>query len=136
MADNPETQRVIPMLAYGDAPAAIDFLCAAFGFEQEYRMDMPDGRVGHAELSLLGHKIMLASEWEEAGLVSPRRLTGLHGQIYCSVDDVDAHFRKAREVGATIVGEPTDQPHGARTYRATDPEGHRWIFGGSLRDAK
>ena len=27
-----------------------------------------------------------------------------------------------------LIGEPTDQPYGMRTYRAIDPEGHRWIF--------
>ena len=127
-----ETQRITPMLSYADASGAIAFLCAAFGFEQEYRMDMPDGSVGHAELSLGGDRIMLASEWGPAGLVSPRALDGLHGQLHCSVDDVDAHYRNAREAGATIVGEPLDQPYGERSYRALDPEGHRWIFGAPL----
>jgi uncharacterized glyoxalase superfamily protein PhnB len=128
-------QRFTPMLSYADAPAAIDFLCSAFGFEETYRMPMPDGTIGHAELSHHGHKIMLASEWRPAGLVSPRELAGVHGQIYCEVDDVDAHYRKARAAGATIVGEPADQPHGSRTYRAMDTEGHRWIFGSALPGA-
>jgi uncharacterized glyoxalase superfamily protein PhnB len=44
------------------------------------------------------------------------------------VDDVDAHFRRAFEAGATVIDEPADQEYGERTYRATDPEGHRWIF--------
>jgi uncharacterized glyoxalase superfamily protein PhnB len=129
-------QRFIPMLSYADAPAAIDFLCSAFGFEETYRMPMPDGTIGHAELSHHGHKIMLASEWRPAGLVSPRELAGVPGQIYCEVDDVDAHHRKARAAGATIVGEPMDQPYGQRTYRAMDTEGHRWIFGSALPGAQ
>src|SRR5262245_32354095 len=127
-------QRITPMLSYADAPGAIAFLCSAFGFKEEYRMDMPDGSVGHAELSLEGDKIMLASEWAPAGLVSPRALDGLHGQLHCAVDDVDAHYRHAREAGATIVGEPLDQPYGERSYRALDPEGHRWIFGAPLSE--
>ena len=57
---------------------------------------------------------------------------GLCNVVY--VDDVDAHFAQAREAGATIATEPEDQPHGARTYRATDPEGHRWIFSQQVRD--
>ena len=36
-------QRVIPMFAYADAPAALEFLCKAFGFEERYRLEMPDG---------------------------------------------------------------------------------------------
>ena len=49
MVKNPPagTQRVIPYLAYADAPAAIDFLCRAFGFEERFRVPMPDGRVAH-----------------------------------------------------------------------------------------
>ena len=45
---------IVPMLAYADAPAALEFLCRAFGFEQRFRMDMPDGTIGHAELALGG----------------------------------------------------------------------------------
>jgi uncharacterized glyoxalase superfamily protein PhnB len=135
MPDTPHEDRVTPMLAYADAPAAIRFLCEAFGFQEQYRMDMPDGRVGHAELVHGGHKIMLASEWGEVGLVSPRALPGLHSQVFCYVDDADAHYDRARAAGAILVGEPADQ-HGLRMYRAVDPEGHRWIFGGPMREGR
>lgn len=134
MPDAP--QRFVPLLSYADAAAAIDFLCGAFGFQETFRMPMADGRIGHAELSHHGHKVMLASEWTPAGLVSPRALSGVHCQIHCQVDDVEAHYRRARAAGATIVGEPADQPYGERTYRALDPEGHRWIFGSPLGEAK
>jgi uncharacterized glyoxalase superfamily protein PhnB len=65
--------------------------------------------------------------------VSPRDLPARHGQIYCLVDDVDAHYRRARAAGATIASEPEDQPHGSRIYRALDPEGHRWIFAAPIK---
>ena len=95
-------------------------------------MPMEDGRIGHAELVYAGNVIMLASAWHEAGFVSPRELSGVHTQIHCHVDDVDAHYRRAREAGATVIAEPRDQPYGERTYRALDPEGHRWIFAAPL----
>jgi PhnB protein len=133
--DSSGAQRIFPMLSYADAARAIDFLCAAFGFEEQFRMPMPDGSIGHAELSLHGHTVMLASAWVPAGMASPRDLTSVHGQLYCVVDDVDAHFERARARGAVVVAEPTDQPHGARTYRAVDPEGHRWVFGSPLAPA-
>ncbi len=127
-------QRITPTLCYADAPAAIDFLQRAFGFHTRERLDMEDGRVGHAELGLEGGVIMLASLWPEMGFASPRDLTGVHGQTYCFVDDVDAHHARARAAGATIVAEPADQFYGARMYRAVDPEGHRWIFATQVRD--
>ena len=122
----PGTQRIIPYLTYQDAPAAIDFLCKAFGFEERARYAMPDGRIGHAELTLQGGVLMLASVYEGFG-VSPLALPAVHCLIYCYVDDLETHHARARAAGATIVGEPSDD-HGARMYRAIDPEGHRWMF--------
>ncbi len=115
------------MLAYDDAPRALSFLCDAFGFEEKMRMPAEGGRIGHAEVALGGAVLMLASCWTPAGFKSPQELDGVHSQICCVVDDVDAHYRRAVERGATIIGGPVDQPYG-RTYRALDPEGHRWIF--------
>lgn len=125
--------RILPMLSYADAPAAIDFLCRAFGFELRFRLDMPDGRVGHAELGLADGAISLASEFEGFG-VSPLKLAGHASQLFCYVDDVDAHFERARKEGATIAAEPADQFYGDRIYRALDPEGHRWVFATHVRD--
>lgn len=128
-------QRFTPMLVYADAAAALAFLTEAFGFAVRFRMDMPDGSVGHAELGLGDEVVMVASEWEAGGVVSPLRLPALHAQIHVRVDDVDGHFARARAAGATIAQEPTDQEYGERTYRAIDPEGQRWIFGAPLAGA-
>ncbi len=135
MAQNPPEgiQRLIPYIIYADAPTAIEFLCEAFGFEERYRVPMPDGRVGHAELGYRDSVVMLASAYEEMGLASPRDLPAHHAQIMCYVDDVDAHHARAKAAGA-VVTDPQDQSHGDRSYRAADPEGHRWIFSTHLRD--
>lgn len=135
MGNPPEgMQRIIPMLTYEDAAGAIDFLCGAFGFEERFRMEMPDGKIGHAEVGYAGCVLMLASEYEGMNLASPKKLPARHGQIQCYVDDVDAHYAHALSAGATIVAEPQDQSYGARSYRAVDPEGHRWIFATPLHD--
>ena len=125
-------QTIIPYLAYEDAPAALTFLRDAFGFEERFRMAMPDGRIGHAEVALGESVLFLASLWKEVGNMSPKDLPGVHCQIWCRVDDVDAHFQRARERGATVINEPADQDYGERTYRAMDLEGHRWIFGSPI----
>lgn len=119
--------RIVPYLAYADAPAAIEFLCRAFGFEERFRLPMPDGRIGHAEIARDGQVIMLASASQEMGFVSPKGLPGVHAQIHYRVDDVDGHYDRAKSSGATIASAPQEQ-HGQRMYRAIDPEGHRWIF--------
>ena len=54
--------------------------------------------------------------------------------VSCYVDDVDAHYEQAKAAGATILGEPEDQPYGDRSYRAVDPEGHKWFFATHVND--
>jgi len=129
-------QRIFPMLAYDDAPAAIGFLCDAFGFQERYRMPMPDGTVGHAEIVLHDNVVMLATTWKAGGLASPKDLPAMPSQLMFEVDDVDAHYERARNAGAIVVAAPEDQPHGHRMYRAMDLEGHRWIFASPLAGPK
>ncbi len=136
MVQNPPegTQRIIPYLTYADAPAAVEFLCAAFGFSAGLQIPMGDGVLGHAELHLGDNVMMLASVFEEMGQASPLNLPALHGQVMVYVDDVDAHCVQAKAAGATITQEPEDQFYGDRVYRATDPEGHLWVFTQHVRD--
>jgi uncharacterized glyoxalase superfamily protein PhnB len=131
---------VVPMLAYEDAAAAIDWLVKAFGFHEELRYTEDDGTVTHAELATEGGGlIMLATPTPD--YVSPKRHRETCEQarnwsevpyvidgVLIEVDDVDAHFARAKEAGATILSEPEDVDAGVRHYRAEDPEGHRWMF--------
>jgi len=142
MADSSELPTIVPMLSYEDVARAIDWLTRAFGFREieNERYTEPDGRVSHAELRLGGGTIMLGSpsphyegprrhaesceaarRWREPGYV----VDGVH----VLVEDVDAHFRRAKEAGATILSEPEDQPYRERVYRVEDLDGHRWRFG-------
>jgi PhnB protein len=132
--------QVIPMLSYEDTAAALDWLATAFGFRERTRMAGPDGRIGHAEMEIDDGVIFLASptpDYEGPAhhaktcaraarwLAVPLVIDGIH----VFVDDVDQHFARARDAGATILSEPEDQEYGERVYRAADVEGHRWMFG-------
>ena len=121
-------QRIVPALSYDDAAAMIEFLCRAFGFVERYRLDMPDGSIGHASLLIDEEEITLASAYPEGGLGGPSRLPHLHASVMVYVDDVDAHYERAVAEGATIMQAPEDQFFGDRTYRAADPEGGAWWF--------
>jgi PhnB protein len=127
-------QRVIPYLFYADAAAAIEFLTKAFGFEERVRMPGPDGRIMHAEVGYQDNVVMLATAAEEVGTASPRELPGRNAMVLCYVDDVDAHYARAKAAGAKVPAEPEDQFYGDRTYRAEDPEGHQWYFHTHVRD--
>ena len=136
MVDNPPTgnQRIIPYLVYADAPAAVEFLCNAYGFEAGLLMEMGEGVLGHAELHLGDNVVFLATAFEEMGLASPKNLGGVHAQVMIYVDDVDAHYAHTKAAGAEITEAIADQFYGDRTYRTVDLEGHHWTFSQHIRD--
>ena len=109
-------QGIIPMLVYEDAPAAIAYLCRVFGFAERFRLPMPDGRLGHAELTYGNGVLMLASAYPEMGLVSPQELPVRHAQVSVYVEDVDSHHAHAVAEGATITAAVEDQFYGDRNY--------------------
>ena len=136
MAQNPpaQTQRVIPYLTYADAPAAIEFLCDVFGFEERFRIPMDDGQIGHCELGFDDNVLMLASVFEGQGHASRRDLPAYHSMVMVYVDDVDAHYAQAQAAGAIIKRELQDMPYGDRVYHAEDPEGQQWVFATHVED--
>jgi uncharacterized glyoxalase superfamily protein PhnB len=120
--------RIIPLVVCEDIAATHDFLVEAFGFESGELYRDGDGRVVHGEVRAGDAAIWLHAVSPDHELASPRALSQSSGGLVVHVDDVDAHFRHAREAGATIDSEPVDQEYGQREYGARDPEGHRWWF--------
>ncbi|MEZ4866137.1 MAG: VOC family protein [Caldilineaceae bacterium] len=132
------TSDTIPMLSYEDGPAAMDWLATAFGFQEITRWLDDDGRLAHGEMITGSGRIMLATP-------TPAYESPKHHRAYCAaarawseapwvingvlvyVDDVDAHYAKAKAAGATLLGELEDGFPGRR-YRVEDLEGHRWMF--------
>jgi uncharacterized glyoxalase superfamily protein PhnB len=124
----PTTSNIYPSLTYDDAPAAIEWLCRAFGFEKQLVVPGPDGTVMHSELSLGSGVIMVGSARPDEKRVSPAGLPAIHTALAIHVEDPDAHHARAVEAGAVIVQELEDAHYGSRGYTAQDPEGHQWHF--------
>jgi uncharacterized glyoxalase superfamily protein PhnB len=129
---------VIPMIAYEDGFAALDWLARAFGFRERARLAGEDGALAHGEMEAGDGLIMLATPTPEYR--SPRRHRQSCEQarrwsevpyvidgVLVYVDDLDTHIERARAAGAIILSEIEEGPPGRR-YRAEDPEGHRWFF--------
>jgi len=129
---------VIPMIAYENGPAAMDWLARAFGFRERARMLGENGRLSHGEMEAGDGLIMLATpsphyqgpkhhreecdaarRWSEV----PYIIDG----ILVYVDDVDAHFDRAKAAGANVLSAVEESQEGKR-YRVEDLEGHRWMF--------
>lgn len=123
------TSNIYPSLTYDDAPAAIEWLCRAFGFKKRLVVPGPDGTVMHSELSFGSDVIMIGSPKPDQGRIGPGGLAGVSQGISLRVDDPDAHFALAVKAGADIVRPLRDEEYGSRGYMAKDPEGHLWYFG-------
>ena len=124
-------QAIVPYLLYKDCEAALDWLERAFGFEEELRYTGAEGYVNHAEMRLGDALIFMGNPGE--GYRNPKEIGHETVGLYVYVDDVDAHFERARAAGAVIREEPADQEYGERRYSARDPEGHLWYFAKVVR---
>jgi uncharacterized glyoxalase superfamily protein PhnB len=124
---------VIPAMRCRDAPAAIEWLCQAFGFEKHLVVLGENGDIAHAQLTFGNGMIMLGSARDDAfgrWIKPPQEVGGAGTQsAYIIVDDADAHYARAKAAGAEIVMEVADQDYGGRLYCCRDPEGHLWSFG-------
>lgn len=133
--------RISSSVYYDDAGAAIDWLCAAFGFEVRLRIEGDEGRIEHSELTLGEGLVMVGSTpkgpeaepWRQL-FASPKQLGGRHTQSLCiHVDDADAMCARAVAAGAKVVRALKTDDYGDdywtdRSFGVTDPEGHLWWF--------
>jgi uncharacterized glyoxalase superfamily protein PhnB len=130
-------QTIVPMIAYEDGIAAMDWLERAFGF-REVERHVDGSRLSHGEMDTGGGLIMLATpsphyhgpkhhreecdtaaKWSEVPFVIDGVL------VY--VDDLDAHYERAKAAGARILS-PLEEGGEGKRYRVEDVEGHRWMF--------
>jgi PhnB protein len=115
-----------PYLIVSDGRAAIAYYERAFGAATTMVIDQPDGRVGHAELSIAGATFSLADEFPELDIVGPTTLGNSSVALDLVVPDVDAVVERAVAAGGTLSREVAEQFYGARSGRVVDPFGHRW----------
>jgi uncharacterized glyoxalase superfamily protein PhnB len=129
-------QTIFPILRYDDARGAIRSLCAMFGFIELFTVPESGPSVRHAQLKLGSNVVMLGSVRLDEGLASPHALGGVSTQaLYVYVEDLDAHYERARRAGAQIVSPPRETDFGSREYHVRDVEGHHWTFGTFLPTA-
>jgi PhnB protein len=119
---------VTPYLIIDGAADAIEYYKKAFGATELFRMPMPGGKIGHAELKIGDSPIMLADEHPEMGYKSPTSWGGSPISLMLYVEDVDAVFQQAIGAGAKEQRPVADQFYGDRLGTLTDPFGHVWTI--------
>jgi PhnB protein len=127
---------VTPYMTFRDAKSAIDFYKRAFGAEQLYKLDMPDGKIAHAEIKIGDSILMLSEENPEWGNQSPQALGGSPVFMMIYVADADAAFAKALDAGCTQVHPIKDQFYGDRSGTLKDPYGYHWTLATHIEDVE
>lgn len=118
--------QVIPYLYVADVPKEVDWLVRVFGFEKIAVIPTGNGR-HHGEVRYGDGVVMMGTAADQFASKSPNQAKAHTGGVFVYLDDVDAHYARAKSAGAEIVQEIADQNYG-RTYWARCPEGHDWFF--------
>jgi len=119
---------ITPYLVIKGAAQAIEYYKKVFGASERFRMDGPDGKVGHAELQIGTSRIMLADENPSMGQghASASTIGASPISLYLYMPDVDNVVEQAVAAGAKVLKPVQDQFYGDRSGFIQDPFGHLW----------
>jgi len=125
--------RISASIFYEDPKRAIEWLCNAFGFEVRLIVETGDGGIAHSEL-VYGDGLVMVGDASKRGFwTTPRKAGGNTQSLMVVVDDIEAHYARAKANGATVSQELQVSDYGPeywtdRVYGANDCEGHHWWF--------
>ncbi|MBZ4419684.1 VOC family protein [Myxococcus sp. RHSTA-1-4] len=123
-----------PYLALNDATKAIEFYKAALGATELFRMPMPNGKVGHAELQIGNSRLMVSDEFPEMGSKSTKQYGGSPVGLCLYTENVDALAERFVKAGGKVVRPLENQFYGDRSGQFEDPEGFRWTLAQHIED--
>jgi PhnB protein len=119
---------VTPYLHPLRAPQVIEFMKNAFGAEEAYRAQSPDGVVHHAQVKIGDSMVGMG---DAHGPYQPMPCT-----LHLYVPDTDKVYEEALRAGAESIQPPADQPYGDRSAGVMDPFGNRWFIATHIRDVQ
>jgi uncharacterized glyoxalase superfamily protein PhnB len=117
---------VTPWIISPDTARLIDYVTAAFGAEELFRLTGENGAIEHAE-ARIGDAIVMMFDSRPDWPPTPAFL-----RLF--VDDADAVHRRAVAAGGTSVTEVTHLHFGDRVGRVRDPLGNLWWIHTRIED--
>jgi uncharacterized glyoxalase superfamily protein PhnB len=123
---------VLPHIVYQNVSEAVAWLGKAFGFTEQYRYGNTGGLIDGAQIRLGNAYIMVTGS--HRGGATPAKSGTYSQSLTVFVDDVDAHYRRAKAAGAKIVEELNETCYGERQYGVEDLDGHHWLFSQHAKD--
>ena len=118
----------LPHVFYKDVSEAVVWLSKTFGFREHFRYGAPN--------DVSGSQVHLGKAWimlhkARPGSASPSELGYGTQSVTVFVEDVDAHYDKAKAAGAKIIEDLHETEYGERQYGVEDFEGKDGVCGGS-----
>jgi PhnB protein len=117
---------VIPHIFVNGASAAIEFYKQALGATEIFRISQPNGQIVHAEIKIGDSIIMLGDA--EGIFCAPQSIGGSTVGLHVYIDNLDAQFTQAVNVGAKEIQPVQDMFYGDRMAMLEDPFGHIWVL--------
>jgi PhnB protein len=121
-------------LTVKSAATALDFYAKAFGAQELYRMDTPDGGVVHAEFMIGNTKIYISDEAPDYHAYAMPEEVQASCLFSIATENCDQSYAQAVEAGGTSLTAPADQLWGSRHAMVRDPFGYRWSFSQKLEE--
>ena len=125
-----DTPSLVPGFIVKGARGYIDFMKRAFGAEEMFTHQAPDGTVIHSRVRI-GDSVLGGGELTTAG---PHERKAVPFLMHVYVPDVDAVYANALSAGASSVRGLEDAPYGDRTATVLDPYGNLWSLATHIRD--
>jgi uncharacterized glyoxalase superfamily protein PhnB len=123
------TDTLLAHILYRDLEEAIAWLNRAFGFVEHYRYGNPPSG---AQMSAGNAWIMLRQARD--GEATPKELGFGTQSLTVFIEDIQAHFERAKSGGVTLLEDLHETEYGELQYAAEDLEGHHWLFSRHARD--
>lgn len=117
---------ITPYLFAQNAAHLIEFISKAFGGEEIYRKERPDGGITHAEMRVGDSMLMLGEATPQFGPMAT--------SIYLYVADSDSVYQRALSVGGISVFPITTLPNGERYGGVKDLFGNIWWIATHVED--
>ena len=125
---------VTPSLSFKGTDAAIIWYKNVFGAKERMRVDGPDRKVMHAEITIGDSVIFLAEESPEMKNKTPQSTNGNSIGLHLYVEDIDGTIKKAVQNGATLAMPAMDMFYGDRVGNVEDPFGYSWTLATHVKD--
>ena len=119
---------ITPSLSFKGTEEAIVWYKNVFGAKEKMKLDGPDKKVMHAELTIGDSMFFLAEENPQYNNKTPKSVNGNSISLHVYVEDVDDTIKKAVQNGATLLMAPMDMFYGDRVGNIEDPYGYSWVL--------